>query len=141
MEIAFPIPQLPEADGSEWQVEDDEGGSWKKPHVGHGQHRQLVEQRGNTDLEMDESHGSDDESLTSGNTDEGELELTQFEDRSSCSTGRGGRSKSVEEMESTFDIEPNFDSRCLDQQEAVNHRSRWKGENYFAEKIFGKDGS
>lgn len=118
MEIGFPIPQLPEADGSEWQVEEDEGGSWKKPHVGHGQHRQLVEQRGNTDLEMDESHGSDDESLTSGNTDEGELELTQFEDRSSCSTGRGGRSKSMEEREPTFDIEPT-DSRCLDQQEAA----------------------
>ena len=97
MEIGFPIPQLPEADGSEWQVEEDEGGSWKKPHFGDGQHRQLVEQRRNTDLEMDESHGSvsDDESLTSGNTDEGELELIQFEDRSNCSTGRGGRGKSV----------------------------------------------
>ena len=112
------MPQLPEADGSEWQVEDGEGGSWKKPHFGDGQHRQLVEQRGNTDLEMDESHGSvsNDESLTSGNTEEGELELTQFEDRSNSSNGR---SKSMEEMEATFDIEPIFDSRCLDQQEAA----------------------
>ena len=74
------MPQLPEADGSEWKEGE---GSWKKPHFGGGgQHREPEQRRNYSDLVMDESRRSvsDSESMTSGNTDEGELELIKIED-------------------------------------------------------------
>merc|ERR1719447_1327728 len=113
------MPQLPEADGSEWKEGE---GSWKKPHFGGGrQHRELEQRRNYSDLVMDESRRSvsDGESMTSGNTDEGELELIKVEDRSNSPTGGGGRNKSMEEIESTFsgDIASKDGSTRLDQLE------------------------